>query len=588
MSEPAAQDHDPKKRAGAPDAAPQADVAMPKQADASKPSNGYDSSPKGADPNKPANGPAGPTTPLRVLANYENIPGTSKNGPTVGSKHTALWFNPLAIKPFSPQGEPVQNTYGVTKGDGQEVTNHPVPLQAKGEAGAGEGTGELTAQLMYASDFTKSYSVKLSGDFKDKPQRDKAQAALKPILAKLFEETGDLAQIEVTALKQLQQDYNGVENLRVALTINEDKRVLQDAGKTHVYYLARAHPSILLNVPVVAVAEHTITSGATTTKQHGGDIEIQAHQDIKADTVKVDDTKTEEEAHGEGTVQTINDQYHEEDKRMYQEVVTTILTRVDTITQDLIKQDDADSTFRDKGSWTSHEEKFHFDDFTKYVKGGTEEGDRVKKNLAAWIQDAIGGAKSIIDIPFIKNIPKVGKWLRRFNEAGLVVDLAEKLAGAFAVRGTVHFKDTHEDTDAHDKQHDTDDAHGDHDRTVTRTDHRKVTDNLKGAYTSLITGGKTTFGTDTTTKDATRTRVATQTSGGGHKKTSTDDYTHDGTHTEVGGSQHVLANQSTTTELHWSQTDKMITTQPVLQARIVAGKGQVSSEPFPSPALPEK
>jgi hypothetical protein len=94
------------KRASAPDAAPQVDAAAPsrdgatpKGADPSKPSNYYDSSPKGADPSKPANrGQTRPTTPLRVSANYENIPGTSKNGPTVGGKQTALWFNPLAIK----------------------------------------------------------------------------------------------------------------------------------------------------------------------------------------------------------------------------------------------------------------------------------------------------------------------------------------------------------------------------------------------------------------------------------------------------------------------------------------------------------
>src|SRR5215831_10982551 len=118
MSEPAVQE-DPKKNGNAPVAAPQPD-AVPSNAAA----------PKDADPNKPANAPAnapaGKTTTLRVRANYENIPGASKNGPKDATSPTALWFDPLTIASTSPDVELTKDRIGVTKGGSQVIATQAV------------------------------------------------------------------------------------------------------------------------------------------------------------------------------------------------------------------------------------------------------------------------------------------------------------------------------------------------------------------------------------------------------------------------------------------------------------------------------
>ena len=44
------------------------------------------------DPNKPPNGNS---TMMTLRADYENLPGASKDGPKVAKKETGLWFNPL-------------------------------------------------------------------------------------------------------------------------------------------------------------------------------------------------------------------------------------------------------------------------------------------------------------------------------------------------------------------------------------------------------------------------------------------------------------------------------------------------------------
>ena len=575
MSEPAVTE-DPKKNANAPDAAPRPDAG---------PSNA--AAPKGADPNKPANAPAGRTTPLRVRANYENIPGASKNGPKDAIAATALWFDPLTIASTSPDVELTKDRIGVTKGGSQVIATQAVPLQEEGEPGAGEGIGTLTAQLKYAADLSKTYKASIKGDFK-KGDAQKADTELKKFIPQEFAQLGDLDRVKELALAHMQETFPDAKNLVITLTPNEDNHSLQDAGKTHIYYKARDKPSILLNVPVVAVAEKQITSGATTTKQQGTEVDAQAHGNVKTDKVKVTDKKVENEGHVEGAVQTVDETWHKENKRTYDEIVATISTKIDTISKNIVTKLDADSTYHDDGKWEDHIESFHFDDYTKNVKGGSEEGDKDKKNWAAWLQDGISVLKDVTEIPILKDLPKVGPVVRKLNEWGLAIDLVDKAAGMLAVRGKVHYKDTHEDTEAHDKQHDKSDNHGEAHRTVTRVDKGTLTTQVSGVFTSMVSTLKTTHGTDNTTTDASHKGTTTQASGGARTKVNTDDYDKTQTQTDVGGSVGVKANQHTTTEITWSQSVKETTTKPILDASIVSGDGEVSSSPFPPPSNTKK
>jgi hypothetical protein len=456
-------------------------------------------------------------------------------------------------------------------------------LHAEREDGAGEGTGTLTAQLKYAGDIDGAYTAKVTGEFKSKKARKNAQDFLTGYLGEKLRQNGDLEVVQTDAATAIMSKDEGAKDVRVTLATINDKKKLQDFGKAHVYYKARNNPTIGLHVPVVAVAERTITSGATTTKHHGTDVESEVHGDTKTNVVKVDDTKKESESHVEGAVQTSSETYRRENQRRYLEIVTKIQSRVEEMSQSLVKKAEAHSTYNDKGVWVEHQETVNLDDSTKDVTTGSKEGDKDEKNWAAYLEDALDSVSDVIDIPFIKDIPGVGKVVRKLNQFGLAIDLGKKVAKQFAVRGKVHFIDTKEHTEEHGRQHGTEDANGTHHRTVTRNDSSKATEDLKGKFTSMLTSVQTRIGTDTTTTDVTQSKTSAQVSGGHRQKTDTDDYKKTDTTTSGGGSAAARANQSTAAEMTWTQSVKEITTKPTLEATIEDGDGEVRSAPFGAP-----
>ena len=106
--------------------------------------------------------PKKPTTPVSVTARYEDVPGASKTGPKKASGESALWFDPLTIAGTSPHAAKVERRVGVSKGGGQTIAHFDAALHEEGPA-KGEGTGLLTAQLKYASDFKRTYTIRLDG-----------------------------------------------------------------------------------------------------------------------------------------------------------------------------------------------------------------------------------------------------------------------------------------------------------------------------------------------------------------------------------------------------------------------------------------
>jgi len=512
--------------------------------------------PKTADP-KAAGGKA---TNLQVRANYENIPGSSKTGPKIAKEETALWFDPLTIAPTSPSAPETIDINGISHGGSQVVANHSVPLHGADEDGAGEGTGTLTAQLKYAEQWEKSFVPKVTGKWAKKGDEKKAEGILKTFLADKLKHTGDLESVSSQAAAKIQGEVDGSSDVKVSITPNETNKSLADAGKTHVYYKARKNPGILLDVPVVQVAEKVVTSGGSTTKTQGSEVSGEASGSTTTNTVKVDETKTNNKAAGSSTTTETSEDYHAATQRTYQEIVTKIEKTISDFASNLVKKPDTDEKFHEEGKWEYWNENIKVDDYTKNVKAGSKEGDKEEKNWAEYLKEGLGVVNEIIDIPILKDIPKVGKYFRKLNEWGWVLDGLEKGAGVFAVKGKVHYIDTHEDTTVKDTKTDNTKGGGNDSKDVTKHTTTNATEELKQHMTKTVSSRKEKMGFDNTTTDVKKNAKSTTNSGSASSEVATDNYNKTDTTNTASGSVKAKANQSTTAEITWSQSVKETTT----------------------------
>jgi hypothetical protein len=518
-----------------------------------------------------------PSTGLTITARYENIPGASKNGPKIAKSQTGLWFDPLTFAPMSPHADETTDRVGISKGASQTVAKFNTPLHADGDE-AGAGTGGITAQLKYAADAEHSFTVKVHGKF-PKGSGDVTKLVQQYVAEKIAHR-GDLDELQAEALTFLTTRFPDATNVTVELKpVETGKHASADAGKTHIFYKARQNPVIDLNVPVVNVADRTITSGGATTKVEGQETNDEKHNNVDTNKVEVKDKKTETSSSSSTATQTSDEEWHRANKRTFDEVITQIESSISTVASNLVTKLEQKGDFSAKGDWVEDSHRVKITDYTKGVKGGTESGEKDKKNWAAWIEDGLKGLDKAIELPFLKG----NKWVRKLNEWGLALDLAEQAAGALAVRGKVHYTDSHEDTKVHEK--DTDDTHasGKSHQSGNYKDTATLTRDLNEVFTKAVTSVKTTHSTDVSTDDVTKKTKATQTSDSKSDKTSTDDYGYDSTKKNEGGSSTVKKNQSVTTHLEYSTTVKETTTKPVLEANIVDGDGEVSGSPFPAP-----
>jgi len=560
---------------------------------AKKPATTNDAPPVAADPASKAADPANPasggpkTTGMKIKANYEEIPGASKSGPKAAKAESALFFDPLTISPMSPMADETIDEKGVTKGGGQLISSRQVPIHGEGEDGAGEGTGGLTAQLKYADDINDVYSVKVTGDFpknKDKAAQTEAQN----FIAAKFKNFGDIDLLEGQASKHLEDKFSGAANVSVKISINQKSKQLKDAGKTHVYYKARNNPGILLNVPVVQVAEKVVTSGGTTTKTQGSDVTAEANGSTTTNNVKVDQNHKDNSNSSSTTTTETSDEYHKAVKRTYNEVVTQIENTIQDFASNLVKKADTDEEYHEKGKWAYWEKNIKVQDYTKNVKAGSKEGDKEEKNWAQYLKDAFGVVDDIIDIPILKDLPKVGKYLRKLNQWGWVLDGLEKGADIFAVKGKVHYIDTHEDTKVKSKDTANKDGGGNNSKDITKHTATTATEDLKQRMTKVVSSRKETSGVDQTTTDVSKKTKSKTDSSSNTNNSSSDSYNKTDTTTTAGGSVKAKANQSTTSEITWTQSVKETTTKPILEASIVDGDGEVKTSPFGAPEKAQK
>lgn len=525
------------------------------------------------------------STPVAVTARYEDVPGASKTGPQKAPAESALWFDPLTIASTSPHGEETEQRVGVSKGGGQTVAHFNAPLHDEGPA-KGEGNGLLTAQLKYASDINTSYVVKLEGTL-SRAQREHFKQQASQAIAKELNRSGDLDAVQAHVAEGLIAT-GAPQDIKVTITPISSSHSLSDAGRSHVAFKARSKPVIGLSVPLASSGERTITNSGSTATDQGNEGEVEGHLNTTHDHVHVDDTKNHDTKHNEGAVQTDTNIFHENNQRTYDEVVTKIESTVTALTSKLVNKLTADDTYRDKDHVEYADEEFKFDDWTKHGDAHSEEGDKDKKNWAAWLEDGLGALQGIADIPVALGLPAIGPVLRTVSKYGLGVDLAKKGAGALAVRGTIHYKDSKEDGETKDTKRGNDSGHADRNRTVTSKNTDTLTRDLNQIGTQLVTSLKHTHTSDNTNKTVVGTDVKTQVSGGSSSQTDKDNYTKDANHTNSGGSAKARAHQNSRSTIEYSVTSKETTTRPYLDARIIDGDGEVSPNEFPSPDATKK
>jgi hypothetical protein len=509
------------------------------------------------------------TTPLKIKAGYDDVPGASKTGAESAKQNSALWFKPLTIASLSPSADEVSTATGVSRGGGQLIETYHAPLNEN----PAEGTGMITAQLQYANDISKSYVLK------GKEARD-ALIEAKKFVAEKITTLGDFDEIQRLASAYMTEKFPGSQT---EITVSADKKVLADAGRSRFYYKARANPTILLNVPVVAVAEKTIRSGGTTVKTEGTETKQERHGEGESEKVDTTRTKTDRERHGESSVENIKQEYNEAVVKTIDDLVTSVTTVHNKLKSELVQKTISEFKYHDKDDWESHRVEGHFNDYTKNVKGYTESGEKDKKNWASWLQDGIKVVKDITDLPIISDIPKVGKYLRKLKGWGIALDIIDKGAGLFAETGKVKYTDSKEDTTVHDKGGTDDDTKVTRDRNVTRNDTTTTTRNLEESFDSTTNTEWKRHMDEVTTIKKTYSSVTTKDSAGGSDRVQTDDSTYNRNKESAGGSDSVKKNQSMQSTVTYDVTAKETFTKPVLQATVVDGDGEVSATPFPPP-----
>lgn len=558
----------PRKPPPAPKMAPK-----PVQSTDVKPTSAQEATPKAAEEDVPA----ASSTLLTVTARYDNLPGASKSGPGVADGHTGLWFDPLTFAPSSPHAAETTDRVGVTKGGSQVVARFETPLHQAGEA-AGSGTGSIAAQLKYTRHMETSYTVKLEGRFASGDEQ-RANKVLKDWVAEKLQHTGDLEAIQQLAVQHLAALYPAAQNLSVHIAPRQAKGIFEDGGKSHIFYKARTNPVVALSVPVVAVADRTITSGATRFQSRGEEADRENHQTRETDQLRVTDDRSEDVRSKATATQTFSEEWRRARKQTFDEIMSTLESTVSSLTSDLVRQAKADSTYHDKDHSISSDLTLKTTDYTKNVKGGTESGVREDKNGWAWLEDVFKGVGGLLDLPFLKD----SKWLRRLNGWELVLDAGKTAAGLLAVRGKVNYTDSHEDTTANGSTTGTNLGSVNRDRTVTRKDDETLKRDLTETFRKAVHQVKATHASDLLTDEVSKSGKATQDAASKFTKADHADHRSDRTRTTEGAASHIKANQAISATLEYTVTATETTSRPVLQATIVDGDGEISSTEFPAP-----
>jgi hypothetical protein len=261
-------------------------------------------------------------------------------------------------------------------------------------------------------------------------------------------------------------------------------------------------------------------------------------------------------------------------------MVTNVTTVHDKVKSELVQKTVSSFKYHDQDAWETHRVEGHFTDYTKNVKGYTESGDKEKRNWAWWLQKGVNIIQQATEIPFITDIPKIGKYVRKVKGWGIALDLIDKVAGTFAETGKVKYTDSKEDTTVHEKGGTKDDTSGKRDRDVTGGATSTTTANLEQSFDSTTNTEWKRHMTEATDTKKSFSSVTTKDSSGGSSSSSTDDSTYNRNKQGSGGSDKNKQNQSMTTTMNYDVSAKETYTKPYLKATVVDGDGEVSATPF--------
>lgn len=499
--------------------------------------------PVGVPATVPATVPADPakelTTPITFTAIAEDIAGTAKDRVKAKEADDALWFDPLNVHSDTPLVKKSRKSIGVLAGSGaQLISTFPVPVT---EGPGSHGSGTVTARLKYADSATKSFDVKVAGPKKITA----AQKAARKYIEEEMTVFGDIGELQTGTATELERQGFGPSTVSITINTNRTK----DVGETSFFYLARNRPQILMRITTAKVGEKKTTSSGSTTDTKDVKTDDEAHHDSSKETVDVEYSKS--------VVKTLDDKV-----KSVETVRTELISK---LTDVIVDNDDYNKTDTTKTVTVPGT----YEDYTKKVKGYSEEGDKEKSNWAAKGRKVIGIAKDVISIPGIDNIKGVGK-VTRFLK-GWQLDLVDKALGLFAEEGKVHFKDSTEDTTIHKEKGGKD--------TTTTTNEVVI---KSGSKSDRKRDLKETF---TSKSEADWSR---------YKKETEDIKERYGSVTkkdaEGGSSRRTTAVQQSTTASFTTATTWVLS-KPVVEAAVVAGDGEVANVPFkeaPPPAADTK
>ena len=474
----------------------------------------------------------GNTTPVTFTAMAENIAGTGKHRIKGKEGDDALWFDPLNVHSDTPLIKYSMKRVGVLAGSGvQTIATFPVPMT---EGDSPHGSGTVTARLKFANSATKSLKVTVKGTKKIKAAKKAAYKFIKEKMT-VF---GDVDELQNDTATHLAKE--GFANATV--TINKIAKYTKDVGESSFFYLVRGKTQILMRISTAKVGEKKTTySGSTTTSK---------------------DIKTKEEKHEESSTETVNIDYNKAVVRTLDDKVK----KVESKRKELISKL-TDKIFKDNNYTKNWDKKVTtvpgtYENYTKNVKGYSEEGDKEKSNWAAKGKKGIGVVKEVIKIPLINKIPVIG-WFSRKLRGGLALDVADSILGLFEAKGTVHFKDSTEDTTIQKEK-------GGKDITTTTGDIVIKSGGMENRKRDLFETIK-----EKSSVDWERYKEEIENTKEKYRSITKKEL--------AGGSDRITKSERRSTIATFTTATRWVISKPVVEAAVVGGDGEVSSVPFKEP-----
>jgi len=506
--------------------------------------------------------------PLRLKADYKEVPGAGKNRVNTRGSDDGLWID-LGVQSLVPDLDESSSSAGVVAGTGAKlIDTFSAPMSS---GASGSGTGKVSTHLHHAQKLQSILSIKVKLPGKATPARVQKEAI--KFINKAAANLGDVDQLEARAEEHLAS--RGIPSAQV--TIVRNTKATRDAGETAFHYRMRGPAQILLDIHAADAGQSEPTRyEATKTSGDSSETEGERHHDGSTDHTVVSDSKRASEQHGEHSEESSDVQYN---KRVV-ETLVDIVADVDHLRKDFVEHVTKDLTTRNKFNEVKNIDKNWGERTTKSSgsksTGHKESGDKDRRNIANGIQDITSTLKDVFSLPYLEDL----KFVRRLQPWWLLIEGIDIVAGKFKASGKVHVEDSKEDANGHS----TDDTHGHSheqqtqrgDRTDTKKENNVTKRKVEEASQSLWTNFKRRV--ETTSKSY-RSR-SSKVSGGGSEKSEREDYDSSNRKESGGASERNKQQKQSGSTVTISASTITKFTKPVVTPTVVAGDCDVSTQPF--------